>query len=213
MKRAAPLVMTVIMVAILAGLGLWQVQRLQWKEALLQGVADKMAMKPETLPSKIESPRDWQYRRIKIHGVFIKGHDFLLKPRTKDGAAGYHLLTPLQRKSGDIVFVNRGFVDDAGLKDLKTPAQPVDIEGMGYLADKRMFTPENNPAKNDWYWADIPAMATAAHLNHVAPVIVSQIDIVADIPNSHQQYAIFWFSMAAICLLVYVCYARKKKAE
>ena len=211
MKRAA--VLTVVMAAILFSLGCWQLQRLEWKEDLLARLEARMEMPAVNLPTDIDNLDEWEFRRVRVSGKLLNRHEFLLKPRTQDGKAGYHLITPMLRKSGDVVFVNRGFVDDAGLKKVARPSSPVTIEGLVRLPEKRFFTPENNPAKGDWYWPDLAAMAKAADVKRPVPALVSVLSAVPEIPNNHRQYAIFWFGMTFILLVIYFLYSRRKYKE
>ncbi len=107
---AAPLVLLAL--AILLGLGTWQVKRLYWKEALIADIEARRNASPATL-SQIEaiakSGGEIEYRRVNVSGVFDHArerHFFA----THQGRTGYYIYTPLSLADGRILFVNRGFV-------------------------------------------------------------------------------------------------------
>jgi len=215
---------TLVMIALLAGLGTWQLQRLEWKSGLLAQIESRMQKPPVPMPESIDNPAEWEYRRVTMAGNFLYDHEFLVKPRTLDGANGYHMLVPFQRASGGAVMVNRGWISDALMPKAARPKGIMQIEGIVQLAHPTYFTPPNEPAKNDWYWADIKAMAEAAQLKNMAPVIVNIAGkepgvypaggkVEVNIRNDHKQYAIFWYTMALVLLIIFFIRHWKPLAE
>ncbi len=215
---------TMLMLLILVAMGSWQVERLEWKTNFLAEISAQMEKPPVPLPEKMDVLSDWQYRRVTLAGRFLHDKGFLLKPRTLDGVNGYHMVVPFERASGGIVFVNRGWISEALMDKAGYPAGLLQIEGVVQIPRKTRWTPENRPDKKDWYWADIPAMAQSAGLGAVAPVIVNVADrqpgvwpaggkVQLDIPNDHRQYAIFWYTMALVLLVIYVLRALVKVEE
>lgn len=218
--------MLALMLAILVALGVWQIQRLAWKTELLARIAAQAQMPPEALPADIAAPADWEYRSVVLTGDFDPKAVFWIKPRTENGKAGAHMVAGFRRSDGSLpVFVNLGFVPDdlMGKTDVPPPlALPV-VKGVAQIPYKSYFTPDNNPAREDWYWADLPALATAAGYDAAAPVLVtvpphaagypSGFAVSANIRNNHLQYALFWFGMAAILLVVFTLSQREKPAN
>ncbi len=51
-KLVLPAIATVIVCAILIGLGVWQVERLAWKEGLIAQVSARMTAKPVSAPGR-----------------------------------------------------------------------------------------------------------------------------------------------------------------
>ncbi len=210
-------IVTLAALAVLLALGAWQMQRLQWKTALIAEINGQMAQPATPLPEKLETPESWKFRRVTMAGQFLYDHEFLIKPRTLEGKSGYHMVVPFRRASGGVVFVNRGWIADDVMTKAARPQGLLKIEGIVQFPQKARFTPENSPAKNDWYWPEISAMAEAANIKNAAPVLVvasgkeegvypvgGKIEI--DLPNDHRQYAFFWFTMAGILLIIYFLY-------
>jgi surfeit locus 1 family protein len=97
-----------------------------------------------------------------------------------DGKNGFHLITPLVRTDGSTVLVDRGFVSEhvAAKRKISTSEGEVEIHGMLRESQARnSFTPDNNPEKGEWYWADIAAMANHAggESSNVQPVLIEEV--------------------------------------
>ena len=124
---AAPLVLLVL--AILLGLGTWQVQRLHWKEGLIADIAARRVANPASLAdieAMSRAGEDIEYRRVAVSGTFDHSHERHFFA-TYAGQTGYYVYTPLTLADGRVVFVNRGFVPF----DMKEPAsrQQGQVEG------------------------------------------------------------------------------------
>ncbi|MBU6475218.1 MAG: SURF1 family protein [Alphaproteobacteria bacterium] len=207
--------------AFLAYLGVWQVQRLHWKTALLDRIHTRMAAAPAPLPEKIGHPADWEYRRASMAGHYLYGHEFLIMPRTHHGENGFYMMVPFQRVSGGTVIVNRGWISQDLMPKVTRPQGIIEIHGIITLPHKTAFTPVNLPQKNQWYWPDLGEMAASAHLGEVAPVIFTLDKTPSDVypiggmvrtdfPNHHLQYAIFWFLMALLSQVAFVLRFRQE---
>lgn len=207
--------MALVMVAAMLALGTWQVQRLEWKTALIERVESRMAAKPVPLPEKLADPAAWEFRRVTMAGHFLFDREILVGPRTHEGKPGQHMYVPFRRASGGTVFVNRGWIPSDAKKEAFRPAGIVQVEGIVRLPERNMFTPENDATGGAWYWPDIPAMAQNAKLQDAATVIVEAAGgkagvyplaetRAANIRNDHRQYAIFWFGMAFVMMAVYI---------
>ena len=207
---------------VLVGLGTWQLQRLESKTQMLAQIESQMARPAVPLPEEIANPEEWEYRRVTMAGVFLHDHEFLIGPRTLDGKNGYHMLVPFHRASGGIVFVNRGWVANDVMDQVDRPGSIMRVEGVVQVPKKSSFTPDNDPAKGNWYWADIPAMMGKAGLKEASAIVVNISEGVpgvypvggklrVDIANNHLQYAIFWYVMALV--LVGVFFIRFRQPE
>ena len=207
-------VTAVILVGFMVGLAVWQLQRLQWKTDLLAEMDAHMAAPPVPMPETLGDKKDWEYRRVTLAGAYDYAHEFLIQPRTLDGRIGYHMVVPFKRASGGTVLVNRGWIADEFLKSADRPRGIQQIEGILQYPEKSTFTPDNMPAKNGWFWIDTNALGTAAGVTGVAPAVVVIANktpgvyptggkLRIEIPNDHKQYAIFWFSMAAVLAFIW----------
>ncbi|MEP9385738.1 SURF1 family protein [Mesorhizobium sp. KR9-304] len=210
----------------LLALGTWQVQRLQWKEGLLATIEARRTAAPLPL-AEIEalhrSIGDVDYMPATVTGIFRHGGErhFLA---TWKGQSGFFVYTPLELEDGRFVFINRGFVP-YGLKDpSKRPSGQVEgevtVNGLArnpLQAKPSSLVPDNDPARNVFYWKDRDAMARSANLRAGAEVVQVFIDAgdtpnpggypvggvtLIDLPNSHLQYAVTWYGLAAALVAV-----------
>lgn len=209
--------------ALLIGLGLWQIARLHQKEALIASVQAGLNSAPEPLNQLLAgdvASAEWHH--VRISGRFLHDKEQYLFAQGPMGATGVQVVTPFVQPDGKIVLVDRGFVPD-GLRDPARRAGgqvagPVSLTGVVRLADKPgAFTPAADLKTRLWFVRDIPAMAKVAGVSAV-PVLIDadatpnpggwplggQTRI--DIPNDHLQYAVTWFALALALLGVYFVY-------
>jgi surfeit locus 1 family protein len=216
--------------AVLIGLGVWQLQRLQWKEGLIARIESRTKGEPIALKQAIAMVRDGRdpsYYRVRVDGRFHHAKERYLYT-VSDGRVGWDVITPLETADGDMVLVDRGFVPDE-LRDpsSRAPGQVenvVAVTGIVRLPETQgLFIPDNEPAAYRWFWRDLAGMARTAFPSgviQVAPFFLEaeKTDIPGgwpeggqtrlEIPNNHRQYAITWFLMAAALLVIYGLYVR-----
>jgi surfeit locus 1 family protein len=225
--RLWPTVVGAPIVLLCLGLGVWQMHRLSWKEGLIAERAAAVAAPAAPVPQSLAQAQGMEFHHVSDEGVFLNDKEILLAAISKAGQPGYHVLTPLREVSGRIVFVNRGFVPGALKERSKRragePTGAVRIEGLLRLPLDRppnWFVPDNRPDSNSWFWIDLPAMAKADQLDHLAPFYIDA-DAAANpggwpkggvtrlaLPNNHLQYAITWFSLAVAMVVIYVLFHR-----
>jgi len=217
--------------ALLIGLGVWQLHRLAWKEALLASIAAEIHRPPAPLETPPEAWRTLgteEYRPVSVSGRFHNRDERYLLA-VEDGEAGWHVYTPLETEGGRLVFVNRGFVPDA-LKDPATRTAgelegPVTVTGLVRAPGVQgTFEPDADPVRNIWYWRDLKGMtASLPSEADRSRVLAFFIDAAAepanpggwpkggvtriDIPNRHLEYALTWFGLAAALALVFALFA------
>jgi surfeit locus 1 family protein len=225
-----PTMFTLPALVVLLGLGTWQLERLQWKEGLIAERTARTTAAPIGLPEPGArlSPAalaDLDYRRAQATGQFLHDREMYLAARTMQGAVGYQVVTPLKRADGSFLLVNRGWVPD----DRKDPATRPDGQVSGTVAvegairipgRQHWLQPDNEPAKNLWFWSDLAAMAGHAAIppDRLVPVFLEagaapnpdglpiggQTRV--NLPNDHLQYAITWFALAVGLAVIYVVY-------
>jgi len=226
--RPWPTAIAVVGIAILIGLGTWQLHRKVWKETLLATIAARTEAPPVPLPAKIAAPATWTFRRVTAAGRFDNDHAFWLYGRTQDGKAGIHLLVPMVREGAPTVLVDRGFVPFADGSNLAPFAKidgPTEVEGVARTPEPGgVFTPASRPDDNIWYAVD-PAAMGARIGAALMPVYVAAVPSGGagwpagtggteslGIRNEHLNYAIFWYSMAAALAVIYVLSSRSRRA-
>ena len=205
----------------LLALGTWQVQRLQWKEALIATIEARRSAEPLPLAeieARYRSTGNVDYMPVTAAGIFRHGGErhFLA---TWKGRSGFFVYTPLELADGRYAFVNRGFVPyalkDPSKRPLGQVAGEVTVTGLARNAlpqKPSSLVPDNDPGKNVFFWKDRDAMAASASLRAAAEIVPIFIDIDAapnpggfpvggvtliQMPNNHLQYAVTWYGLAA----------------
>ena len=115
---------------VLTALGTWQVNRLYWKEELIERVQQRIASEPTALHSMLEQGLNkdiHEYKTVFVEGVFDHASEVYFFTTGKGGASGWNVHTRLLLNDGSSVIVNRGFVPF----DLKDQANRLDglVEG------------------------------------------------------------------------------------
>jgi surfeit locus 1 family protein len=226
--RLAPTLFTLLIVLICAALGVWQLQRLDWKKGLIAQREAAVAAAPVAPPQTLGEARALEFRLVVLDGVFRHDKEIFLNAIGPQGGAGFDVLTPLEEASGRILFVNRGFVPtelkDPAKRGAGEPGGTVRVEGRLRLMPEKKpnwFVPDNRPDRDDWFWVDLPAMGAADGFVHVAPFYI-EADATPNpggwpkggvtplgLPNDHLQYAITWFSLAVTAIVIYLLSQRR----
>jgi surfeit locus 1 family protein len=211
-------------IILLLVLALWQVQRLQWKNAMIAERQARMAQPEAILPAAIADPDTWNFRPVAVTGTFDHGKEAFLGARSLRGNVGYHLVTPLRRADGPAVLINRGWIPldrrDPATRGDTLVAGEVTVSGIARATGRRTWlTPDDSPEENFWFVVDIAAMARHMGLDRVAPVFIEAAagpegtlpvggQTRSELPNDHLQYAIIWFALAISLAVIYVIYVR-----
>lgn len=226
--RFWPTVMTVVMLITLLGLGTWQVQRHAWKSDLIAKLKSRSQSAAVALPAADAPPEEIEFQRVRVSGTFLHEHEFLLLGRSRRGSPGLHVLTPLRRSNGEgYALIDRGWIPfERRAPASRTEGQvtgEVSFEGIVRIVrGPGMFTPENDPKGNNWYFIDPAAMARLAGIETLPDFYVlsgaeekpgvypipRQWRI--DIRNDHVEYAITWYLMAVVLVVIYVLFHRQK---
>jgi surfeit locus 1 family protein len=218
--------------ALLIGLGVWQLQRLEWKQGLIAQIEARAHAEPVTLKealTRARSGEDVSYLRVRVEGRFDNGKERYLYA-VSDGTPGWHVIVPLATQDGEVVLVDRGFVPNA-FKEPSSRAQgeiddEVAVTGLARNPETQgLFIPDNEPEGNRWFWRDLGAMSKSmfpAGGPDIAPFILEaeRSDIPGgwplggqtrlDLPNNHLQYALTWFLLALCLVVIYVIYVRSR---
>ncbi|MCW5771909.1 MAG: SURF1 family protein [Rhodospirillaceae bacterium] len=211
-------------------LGAWQVQRLEWKTALIaERQAQRDAQPLQGLPTTFDRAKH-EYRKVRLAGRFLHEKEMYLAARSFRGNPGYHVVTPFALTGDGTILVDRGWIPlDRKAPESRSYGQaPGETAVEGYLRvppPQGWFVPDNEPAKNFWFWIDIPTMARHAGLAGVKPYFLEAGPAENrggypiggqtrfELPNDHLHSAITWFSMAIIGVVIYLLYHRRRARE
>jgi surfeit locus 1 family protein len=211
-----------VCIAILIGLGTWQMQRRTWKLALLSRIEALKAAPAEPLEvvlRRLPDQVDIEYVRAVTSCANLETLPTIRLYSVRDGMSGYRLIAacPLGGEPYDSILVDRGFIPREVVNTPTTPSPlPGPITGVLRKGDPgSFFTPQNKPGQ-DWYRRDIPAMAATLKADKPAPIFLmlespaphgpgpQPAPLPAEIPNRHLEYALTWYGLALALLGVYI---------
>jgi surfeit locus 1 family protein len=222
-------VVTLIGLAVLISLGVWQLQRLEWKESLIARIEARTARAPLTLERATEiagERRNASYFPVRVTGSFHHARERYLYAFSLDGQPGWHVITPLETVDGNVVLIDRGFVPNT-LRDPSTRAlgQIEDVETViGFMRSSEeasIFIPDNDSKTNQWFSRDLSAMASSMVPGGTVQVSPFYLEAKAsevpggwpqggqtrlELANEHLQYALIWFGLALCLVVIYGVY-------
>lgn len=196
-----------------AALGVWQLERLAWKNSLVAAVAERSSAAPldlnETDWSAID-PEAREYQRVSVRGRF-EGEDTLSQAVTVYGG-GFWVMTPLVLDYGRAVLINRGFVT-AAQRDAGISRGDGALTVTGLLRASEPdggFLRSNDPEAGRWYSRDVEQIAAAGDVQNLAPFFIDADPsrepypigglTVLTFSNNHLLYALTWFGLTLLSL-------------
>ncbi|MFY0311651.1 SURF1 family protein [Leisingera sp. D0M16] len=206
--------------AVLIGLGTWQLQRKAWKEGILATIEERIAgAAAQALPEALDPEAD-KYRPVRLDGE-IGADELHVLTSIKDIGPGYRVISPFTLEDGRRVLIDRGFVP-AKDKQADRLAGPAAIEGnIHWPQETDSYTPAPDLAANIWYARDADRMAEQLGTEPVMIVLRSNPEgeaglrpvpvSTSGIPNDHLQYAITWFSLAIIWAVMTLYFLRRSR--
>lgn len=216
--------------AAFVALGVWQVQRLAWKTALIAQVDARVHAEAVPAPGRAAWPtvsreRD-QYRRVAVRGVFLHDRETRVQAVT-DLGGGFWVVTPMRTDRGFTVLVNRGFVPperrDPATRAAGQVSGPRTVVGLVRVTEPGGgFLRRNDPDTDRWFSRDVAAIAEARGLSDAAPYFIDDATAspggwprggltVIRFANSHLVYALTWFGMAALTLVGFGVFLRERR--
>ena len=211
--------------AVLIGLGIWQLERREWKHELIARLEARLSAEPVPLPRPGDDPAGVEFRRVHLTGTLLQDRQQFLVGRSYQGASGYEVMTPMALPDGRYVFIDRGWIPlaakDAPLQRSEAAQGATSIDGI-----IRLPPAEGTAASrgNEHYRLDLGHMAEQAGLdpNSLAPVYVVAVGrpeagrlpvprtVAVELPDNHLQYALTWFSLAGVLAVIFVIAARRR---
>ena len=242
-RLIVPAILAGIAFVILVGLGIWQLERLAWKEALIARVEAGLAADPVAAPG----PEAWpavdlsevEYQPLEAAGVFDHSKEIhvvytLTGPKGPLGGLGYQVFTPLRTDGGWWVYVNRGFVPRENKDPTTRSTGQIEGETTHGWAPSRAgqrdpgsrratMSPETNgsratrnctPRRRDCRRTTVAPYLIDARFDPELPGGLPQGgETIVSFPNNHLQYAVTWFGLAAVLVAVFAAFTLRRLRE
>ncbi|MFC5739471.1 SURF1 family protein [Sinirhodobacter huangdaonensis] len=202
-----PLLLGLIGCAILVSLGVWQIERLHWKQAMLAAIEARIGADPQELPPEGTDTRALKYTPVRLMGA-TTGAEIRVLSGEKGTGPGFEVIAAFETGDGRHVLLDRGFIAEERAGDPR-PATAMIVTGtLHWPEETDAYTPAPDAKTGIWFARDVPAMAVALGTE---PVLVVARTVQGDaqgvmprplgtegIPNDHLEYAITWFLLAIV---------------
>jgi surfeit locus 1 family protein len=175
---------------LLLWLGVWQVQRLAWKNELIANFENtKVTLSghfTDTVPQRLQS--------------------------TFEGGPAWLLLQAFVKEDGTLLLVARGKIpQSAELPATNTASITITGHLQNHNQGRGYFDVDNQPGENRWYYWNVDAMlgrpSNAGEVLHLVPGSPGTESLFLEAPkselrNNHLGYAITWFGLAAALVVM-----------
>lgn len=220
--------------------GLWQLDRRSERQDRNAQVAARTEQPPAdaaslAAPGDFDAVDELEFRRASATGTYLADDEVLVRSRTRDGAPGSWVLTPLDLGDGTAVVVNRGWIANSGQlqavpTEARAPEGEVTVVGLVRATETRGSFGSQDPA--DGVLTDL-ARADVARLDQQvdADLLPFFVQALAQDPapdaagqplfvpapeldeGPHLSYAGQWFLFTAMTLIVYPLILRRRARE
>ncbi|MEP6786556.1 MAG: SURF1 family protein [Sphingomonadales bacterium] len=203
MKRL-PIVATIVValaVAAMIGLGVWQLRRAQWKEALIAQYADNPAKPPMAYPKVGPVPPEAMFRKSSANCLNIVGWH-VEAGRSAAGGSGYR----------QIAECRTGAEGPGLLVDIGVSASPsANVDWRGGIVNGIITTEPDHSSLVAKLFGRAPVLRPMLVADTPAPGLsVSAPPSVEGITNNHRAYAVQWFIFATIAAVIYALALRRR---
>lgn len=229
-----PAILTIAGTLVLCGLGAWQLERMGEKRTFLERLTSQASGQPAPLPASSSwstlDPAKLDLTRVTANGSFVDGPVAGVRTTIASGGPGTRQLSGFGRwifqgfklEDGGTILVNRGFVPESRISEVKPAAGPAKITGFLRAPETRnSFTPADLPANREFYTRDPGAIAASLNLpaapfyleaerqgdGLTPPAGVDVKELIGRIPDNHLQYALTWFGLALTLIGVFTAFA------
>jgi surfeit locus 1 family protein len=213
---------TLLFFSLFIRLGFWQLEREKEKLDLQSLFESRLSAETQELDS-LDADSDLQNVSVRMLGQYDNAHTFLLDNKINEGQAGFEVISPFLVEGGELVMVNRGWIaSNAYRENLPQPEAiegEVELSGAIYVPLGDQFMLAQDELGTGWpriiQSLDMKRMSEALDEQRLFPytvrlapfspgVYVRNWPVFTTSPERHKGYAIQWFSMASVLLLLYL---------
>ena len=216
-----------VSLAILLSLGVWQTQRLGWKENLIAR-SELAATAPPTALANIADDADPEFRRVMLVCPGLETAPYVELHSIENGTPGVRLISSCRPEGAvQTYLVDRGFVaqEISSRPPVAPSTMPVVVMGQLRHAPTATFAPP--PSEGHFYGRDTAAMAQRLAVS--GPV--SDLTVYAltssnpqwgalhpsappvAFSNNHLGYALTWFGLAMALVAFYIALLRRRSPK
>ena len=218
---------TVLLLPLMLNLGFWQLAREQEKLSLQSIYAQRQSAPAQSL-AELDRQADLQYVAVELLGEFDNAHSFLLDNKINAGRVGFEVISPFYTETGELLLLNRGWAPQGKYRTDFPEIDPVEgvvrLTGSVYMPLGQQVMLGDELVSQNWprLIQSLDPEQLAEQLKGVgkeravklfpysirlAPnvpgVLQRNWPVISTSPEKHRAYAVQWFIMAGVLLLLY----------
>lgn len=219
-----PTIVTLLILPILLRLGFWQLDRAEEKRDLIALFKQQDESGPLFINKKIKFDEKLNYRKAIVEGSYNLEKQIFLDNKIHQGKTGVHVLTPFKLNNSEYsILVNRGWVpmamDRLSLPKIETTKRQLSLSGKIKIIGKKPFmVGEQFQSNKGWpalmQWINIKDIENKSGLKLLPCLFLlddkEQSGYVRDWnpvvmqPEKSTSYAVQWFSLALVLVIIYI---------
>jgi len=227
----------IVVLCILLSLGFWQLDRAEQKAETVQAMEQQLGKPEIEVYSGDFFKKNRRFRHVVISGVFEAEHQYLLDNRIHKSQPGYLVVTPFKFNGGaGRILVNRGWVplgrDRNVLPVIDVTTAQTTVRGVVSDLPGKLPSFGIGPTPDTASWPkvirDIEIDQINEQLGYTMPPSMLQLEQsheaayvqnwqpLASGPDKNRSYAIQWFAMALVLVIIYIglnCRRRQTSAS
>lgn len=226
--------LTAVGMVLFVRLGMWQLHRADYKDALLRRYATASAAPLQAFATVADAPPADAFPRVEVHGRYLADRVYLLDNPNHDQRGGVEVFAPFAvRGESRLLLVDQGFLSGNGngqtlqlpplptheltLHGLYVPPPPVGFEMGGNALAQQTTWPKNSiyldltQVGHDLGRALYPRVLALDADPASIYVRVHTMDFSSMPPARHRAYAFQWFTFALAALVILLAVNRKRR--
>ena len=231
-KWIAATLIVLVLAAVFLRLGFWQLSRLDERREANSVGQQRFDEPPADLDHVLSQTdadiEEFEYQRVFTAGTFDVESEVLVRSQVYRGTAGFHVITPLVKRDGSAVLINRGWIpltmDTVPVSE--APPVPAEgrVEGWIHLTQTRPRLGPQDSVDGELVImsrVDVDRIQQQVEYRLEPVYLVMENQFENDLPvpvaapsfddeGPHLAYSIQWFGFAAVLLIGYFFFVRRQ---
>ena len=203
---------SLIVLAVLLWLGQWQWQRSIWKADLIEQYYELEARGDLSLEELMCSGEEDIQRAKTYPSNTISPEWIRVFGQSTDGRPGWRIFTAIEQPS----CIKGALLAETGFEGYNGKVELINTLRFAQMKEnKSVFSNENSPETNEWYWFDLQEMEQAlfpltGSILHKDSILLAGNGLPADLtrtpPSKHIGYSLTWYGMAIALFVLYLAF-------
>ena len=202
----------------------WQTQRLEWKNNLIKSINLNQNSVIDEFPSNDENSK-YEFMNTSVKGKLLTSKKMFFYKFNLNGESGYEIVIPMELNSKKFIYTILGWIpfdakDNFELDEVFLKSEMTIKGALIYSKERKLLIPENDTVTNTWYLLNTSEM-DKYHKIKSSKYMIKLLDQSfsdniliefepSNITNNHFQYAVTWFLLSFVIMIMYIYYIRQR---